>query len=404
MAMRWRQLRLLLWKSVYLYKLRRNWAITALEVVTPLLLTLVQTYLHCNGHSLGDAPLPIPSVGTTFAGSDADAPSVVRPSLYFPATVGFVPAPGTATGEEVLRQAFPEVKLEAFRTEAEMVANLSVRTNALGLANNYGVVFKQAGEGVLSYTLRFPSWQEFYTKQTMVASGANKQPPFWFNGILLPMVSRLNMAVARAEAQRLDNPLPPVYFQTRRFPAPKARGWGGGARRITDICVVYGFIVIAPVTVKRIADEKSVGMKELLHIAGVSDAVYWLAAYMSGLLGMSVVAVLMTVLMKLPIFCSPALLPQSDFTLVLAMIMLYAFYCDLFCLLVSCVVKTPVYAVFATVCLWMLTYEVPIFFMDVPGSAEYADLSIGQKIQSSIFPNMAVHWIFRIITLHEENS
>ncbi|KAK8778291.1 hypothetical protein V5799_020368 [Amblyomma americanum] len=218
------------------------------------------------------------------------------------------------------------------------------------------------------------------------------------------MVSRLNMAVARAEAQRLDNPLPPVYFQTRRFPAPKARGWGGGARRITDICVVYGFIVIAPVTVKRIADEKSVGMKELLHIAGVSDAVYWLAAYMSGLLGMSVVAVLMTVLMKLPIFCSPALLPQSDFTLVLAMIMLYAFYCDLFCLLVSCVVKTPVYAVFATVCLWMLTYEVPIFFMDVPGSAEYADLSIGQKIQSSIFPNMAVHWIFRIITLHEENN
>ncbi|KAH9373214.1 hypothetical protein HPB48_004959 [Haemaphysalis longicornis] len=95
-AMRWRQLRLLLWKSVYLYKLRRNWAITALELLAPLLLTLVQTYLHCNGESFGDIPLPLPPAGTKFAGPDDDSPSVVRTSpLHFPATIGFVPAPGT---------------------------------------------------------------------------------------------------------------------------------------------------------------------------------------------------------------------------------------------------------------------------------------------------------------------
>ncbi|XP_075741902.1 phospholipid-transporting ATPase ABCA3-like [Rhipicephalus microplus] len=402
-VMRWRQLRLLLWKSVYLYRLRRNWAITALEVLTPLLLTVVQNYLRCNGYNVGDTPLPIPTIGTTFAGSDNDAPSVIRPSINFPSSLGFVPAPGKVTGEEVLRQAFPSVRLESFPSEAEMVAKLSVRTNAVGLANNYGVVFERVEQGELSYTLRFPSWQEFYTRQTFVGN-AQKQPPFWMNGILLPMVSGLNLAVARSEAMRLNNPLPPVYFQTRRFPAPKAKGWGGGARRIADLCVVYGFIVIAPVAVKRIADEKSVGMKELLHIAGVSDAVYWLSAYLSGLLVMAVVAVLMTTLMKLPLFCAPALLPQSDFTLVLAMIMLYAVYCDLFCLLISCVVKTPVYAVFATVCLWTLTYEVPVFFMDVPESVEYEDLSLIQKIQSSIFPNMVAHWIFRIISLHEENN
>ncbi|KAL3178263.1 hypothetical protein MRX96_038773 [Rhipicephalus microplus] len=58
--------------------------------------------------------------------------------------------------------------------------------------------------------------------------------------------------------------------------------------------------------------------QELLHIAGVSDAVYWLSAYLSGQLDMAAVAVLMTTLMKLPLFCAPALLPQSDFTLVLA--------------------------------------------------------------------------------------
>ncbi|KAL3178264.1 hypothetical protein MRX96_038774 [Rhipicephalus microplus] len=74
----WRQLRLLLWKTVYLYRLRRNWAITALEVLTPLLLTVVQNYVRCNGYNVGDTPLPIPTIGTTFAGSDSDAPSVIR--------------------------------------------------------------------------------------------------------------------------------------------------------------------------------------------------------------------------------------------------------------------------------------------------------------------------------------
>ncbi|KAH6935522.1 hypothetical protein HPB50_006592 [Hyalomma asiaticum] len=180
---------------------------------------------------------------------------------------------GNVTGEEILRQAFPAVKLERFPNESEMVANLSVRTNALGLANNYGVVFERAEEGMLSYKLRFPSWQEFYTRQTFVGSDPKKQAPFWLNGILLPMVSGLNLAVARAESARLDNPLPPVYFQTRRFPAPKAKGWGGGARRIADLCVVYGFIVIAPVAVKRIADEKSVGMK-VVDAAAADDYQY----------------------------------------------------------------------------------------------------------------------------------
>ncbi|KAH7977173.1 hypothetical protein HPB51_026979 [Rhipicephalus microplus] len=54
---------------------------------------------------------------------------------------------GNVTSEEVLRQAFPSVRLESFPSEAEMVAKLSVRKNAVGLANNYGVVFEWAEQG-----------------------------------------------------------------------------------------------------------------------------------------------------------------------------------------------------------------------------------------------------------------
>ncbi|XP_070391501.1 phospholipid-transporting ATPase ABCA3-like isoform X2 [Dermacentor albipictus] len=405
--MLWRQLRLLLWKSVYLYKLRRNWTITALEVLTPLLLTLVQTYLHCSRDQSSSTGQSTPGPLSGLLVGDTEAEEVVTPSFYFPSTIAFVPAPaaGNVSGEQVLRHAFPRAKLEEFPDESAMVANLSTRTNALGLANNYGVVFEQAERGVLSYTLRFPSWQEFYTRQTMRPGGVTLRPPFWLSGILLPMVSRLNMAVAQMVSPIAGGAqLPPVYFQTRRFPSPKGFDSSKSARKITDVSVIYGFIVLAPVAVKRIAQEKSVGMKELLRIAGISDAVYWLSAFLSGMMVMSLETLLITVFLKLPIFCEPSLLPQSDFSVVLFMLLLYAVYCDLFCLLISCVVKTPVYAVFATVCLWMLTYEVPIFFMDVPGSVEYADLSLGQKVVTSIFPNMALHWIIRIISAHEENN
>ncbi|XP_077520100.1 uncharacterized protein LOC144129915 [Amblyomma americanum] len=315
-------------------------------------------------------------------------------------------AAGNVTGEQLLRHAFPGAEVEEFGGEAEMVAKLSVRANALGLTDNYGVVFKQAEGGVLSYKMRFPSWQEFYTRETMRPTSSSRRPPFWLSGILLPMMSRLNLAVAQTAVPRAVGSAEalPVYFKTRRFPSPKSYDTSRSAGKVTDLSVVYGFIVLGPVAVKRIAEEKSVGMKELLRIAGVSDAVYWLSAFLSGLLVMSLVTILITMLVKLPIFCAPSLLPQSDFTLVLFVIMTYAVYCDLFCLLISCVVKTPVYAVFATVCLWMLTYEVPIFFMDAPGSIPYEDLSLGQKLRSSVFPNMALHWMVRIINLHEENS
>ncbi|KAH8024624.1 hypothetical protein HPB51_000064 [Rhipicephalus microplus] len=446
-SVRWRQLRLLLWKSVYLYKLRRNWTITALEVLTPLLLTLVQTYLHCSREESSPEGTSTPAILASLNVSDMEAEQVVKPSFYFPTIIAFVPAPskhnlficiiaitnictvnylaplrwlqasktafcltrickaGNISGEEVLRLAFPLAKLEEFADESVMVANLSARFNSLGLANNYGVVFKQAEQGALSYTLRFPSWQEFYTRQTMRPGGATIRPPFWLSGILLPMMSRLNMAVAQIASSTADGERPPpVYFQTRRFPSPKGFDTSRSARKITDVSVIYGFIVLAPVAVKRIADEKSVGMKELLRIAGISDAVYWFSAFLSSLMVMSLETVLITTFLTFPIFCESAILPQSDISLVLFMLTLYAVYCDLFCLLISCVVKTPVYAVFATVCLWMLTYEVPVFFMDFPGSVEYADLSLGQKIATSIFPNMALHWIVRIISAHEENN
>ncbi|KAL1427582.1 hypothetical protein MTO96_017281 [Rhipicephalus appendiculatus] len=81
---RWRQLRLLLWKSVYLYKLRRNWTITALEVLTPLLLTLVQAYLHCSHEESLSTETSTPAVLSSLTVGDMDAEQVVKPSFYFP--------------------------------------------------------------------------------------------------------------------------------------------------------------------------------------------------------------------------------------------------------------------------------------------------------------------------------
>lgn len=90
-------------------------------------------------------------------------------------------------------------------------------------------------------------------------------------GILLPIIARLNMAQSRIEALAGNRTFDDVVLETQQFPtflAPISVATTTAARQLTDMFVIYGFIVIAPVAVKRIADEKSVGMKvpDILNI------------------------------------------------------------------------------------------------------------------------------------------
>lgn len=63
-----------------------------------------------------------------------------------------------------------------------MIADLVKRKTYLGLTNSYGIVFRQADDGVLSYTLRFPSWQEFYTRQTRISRQEGSLADLWVSG------------------------------------------------------------------------------------------------------------------------------------------------------------------------------------------------------------------------------
>lgn len=99
----WRQLGLLLWKSVYLYKLRRNWLVTGLEVFFPLLLTIIQAYLHCYRLPyVEDVNATTTTTPAPFPGRDPNAPRTVRPGFLFPGTIAFVPAPGPGACERSL--------------------------------------------------------------------------------------------------------------------------------------------------------------------------------------------------------------------------------------------------------------------------------------------------------------
>lgn len=83
----------------------------------------------------------------------------------------------------VLREAFPDniALLEEYIDEDTMVANLTAQRDPSGVPNSYGIVFHSADDGLLSYTLRFPVWQEGFDKRISVTDG-NATYPYWLRG------------------------------------------------------------------------------------------------------------------------------------------------------------------------------------------------------------------------------
>lgn len=86
---------LLLWKSVYLEQLRRHWVITTMELVTPILLSFVQAYLHCSRQQT--AGVTTATTTTTPEGGLDILKAVMPDPVIFPKTIGYVPASGKGT-------------------------------------------------------------------------------------------------------------------------------------------------------------------------------------------------------------------------------------------------------------------------------------------------------------------
>ncbi|XP_076318605.1 phospholipid-transporting ATPase ABCA3-like isoform X2 [Tachypleus tridentatus] len=273
-----------------------------------------------------------------------------------------------------------------------------------------GIIFEDVGirSYSLAYKVRLPNWKYSYSIQT-----SNLYPSFPSSG---PRIYEsyqqsgfwcLQTAVALSHIDMIQedniNMKKDISFATEmhRFPYPTYFEPHFTFANLIPSMIVTGFLILCPVIVRRIVDEKSRGAKEMMHMMGLNDWCYWSATFFNNFLVMLFISIIITILFKINFTKDIAVLYHTDGFLLFIILLLYSAATTLFCITISTFFNKPVVSVIFTVILWQCSYSVPQNLMDSYGSSNYNDISLSLKLASCLLPNMALYWAVRVMSTFE---
>nr|XP_054932428.1 phospholipid-transporting ATPase ABCA3-like [Dermacentor andersoni] len=144
-------------------------------------------------------------------------------------------------------------------------------------------------------------------------------------------------------------------------------------------------------------------MKEMLRIVGMSDWVYWLSHYLSAFF-----MHLITVTLMMLFVCvkrnaeGRAFIQSSDPLLLFCILMCFCSSCIMHATLLSMFFASPHSAVAGAMLYWTLCCIMPFLALENAGGEGYRFISREQKLATSIFPAMSLHWSFRVLERFEK--
>ena len=103
---------------------------------------------------------------------------------------------------------------------------------------------------------------------------------------------------------------------------------------ITGVMIILSYVLLCPLIVKRIADEKATKARELLRMSGMSDVVFWTAHFLNYFLVIVMQAVVFTAVLC---FSDRKLMQHSSSVLFFQFVLLYGAQLVLFSMLISVV-------------------------------------------------------------------
>ncbi|KAH7977814.1 hypothetical protein HPB49_003689 [Dermacentor silvarum] len=281
-----RQLYILLWKNVYLKRLRRHYITTVLEIVLMVALLLgiqdeavVREPLKHHGVTVFSAFSP-----TAFWDTDTD---VVRIRMVY-----FLPDHKYVRWLTRTAMAPLGVNNVIALSDQKQLDEVMTSSNQTPV-DSAVLVFKGIGPDnaePTSITVSFVSsrlpldvkltYQERLITEPEEPINESQFPEM---NTVLPIMAMLQQKHLERQAQRFNytGPLPEVTMC--RFPYPpyfEFHDMKTYALVLTRFCV--GMLVPFAVYVARLTIEKASGMKEYLRMAGLNDWIYWISHYLSG--------------------------------------------------------------------------------------------------------------------------
>ncbi|KAL1418647.1 hypothetical protein MTO96_025828, partial [Rhipicephalus appendiculatus] len=190
----------------------------------------------------------------------------------------------------------------------------------------------------------------------------------------------------------------------QRFPYPayiEYKDTKNYALVLTRFCI--GMLIPFSFFVARLTDEKATGMKEMLRLVGLSDWVYWVSHYLSGFFMHTIIVTLMMLFVSVKRNAEGrAFIQFSNPFLLFTILMCFCSNCQMHAILLSMFFGSPQYAIAGAMLYWTFSCVMPFLTLEQAGGQGYYYIQRNDKLWTSIFPGMSLHWSFRVLERFEK--
>lgn len=434
MSSKIQQLRILLWKSFIIR--RFHYISMFFEIIGPILLVLLVAHMNSNysdkilddnRSEMQNDTIPPRKY------SELENPYLIDFLSFAGHKVLFTP--DNDLNRKLVQSLVNHNEVEGFNSldSLEIVLKASIDDNIGDFATRIlGIHFENVDpqNGHLKYKILLPATNGALQKLFPFPNKFNQAPREYnirrdFNLNLVILSSYINREFLHrfAEANSLENLYPINRLRLYRLPYPAYKNPKFSQFSIYDFLALFlliSYVLICPLIVKRITDEKSTKAKELLRMIGMSDLVFWSSHFINHFLVVCLHCFFFTIIFFE--YNNPLFVHSSSLLLFFTLI-LFGIQAILFSMLITTVfnrcfhlfsillfysyhigfiISRPVIAVIVTIIIWLLA-TVLIFqnYSPTASSKSIGNVGFYPRLWTSLLPMGSLFWF---ITLFGNNE
>ncbi|XP_064474682.1 phospholipid-transporting ATPase ABCA3-like isoform X2 [Ornithodoros turicata] len=403
---------LLMWKNVYLYRVRRVWLLSLLESAFALLV-LIGIW---NDAADTTSVVPVPPKQVYKPAHPLDGFTGNISTIYYAPDAAFY---RMLCAEVASTLGVPMVM--PFQTDQDIDTHLQRKKQKAAPGSIVALIFNSSRRGrgrrqtVMSQTMtRF-----FYTVRInglifdinldyvrdLVCPGPLNLSAYNETTHLLPVQYAVESAylklVAKANGQKLEH-----NVSLQRFPYPSVYPEQYKVAFVRTV-IRFGISFLLPfcMLVVELAREKASGQREMQRLNGVNDLVYWFSHFVSAQSFLLPLEALMEVfLYKVTNSKGQSFLVKADPVLVYLVLVLYGSAAIMHAFFISVFVNSYGAALVVSPLYWILSILVPYLTIENPYGFGHYLISRPKKLISSFVPGMCLHWCWIVIERFERFS
>jgi len=191
---------------------------------------------------------------------------------------------------------------------------------------------------------------------------------------------------------------PAVYLHEMPYPCYVKDNFMFIIEHMMPLCMTVSWIYTVALAVQAIVYEKEQRLKEVMKMMGLSNAVHWVAWFITSLAVMSITVSLLVVILKYG-----KVLYYSDPLVVWVFLMMFAVVTIVFCFLISVFFSKAKLAAACGGIVYFLTY-LPYVFISIREGIGSANVSANEKMAASLLSTSAFGLGARYFAIYEEEG